>query len=137
MTTRKPEKGRAAGRFARCAKRNVIKLNAFSLTFTAGAIALIHRGGVLGVVPKTYLPTYREFYEARHFGSGKVVVGLEISIGTMHAPFGTDLLFEADDVPGLVIGIEVCEDMWIPVTPRSELALEGTTVLTFPEVPLQ
>src|SRR6476646_2145481 len=90
---------------------------------------VIHRGRVLGVVPKTYLPTYREFYEARHFGSGKDVVGLEISIGTMHAPFGTDLLFEANDVPGLVIGIEICEDMWIPVTPGSELALEGATVL--------
>jgi NAD+ synthase (glutamine-hydrolysing) len=90
---------------------------------------VVHRGRVLGVVPKTYLPTYREFYEARHFGSGKDIVGLEILIGTMHAPFGTDLLFEADDVPGLVIGIEICEDMWIPVTPGSELALEGATVL--------
>jgi NAD+ synthase (glutamine-hydrolysing) len=47
----------------------------------------------------------------------------------MHAPFGTDLLFEANDVPGLVIGIEICEDMWIPVIPGSELALEGATVL--------
>lgn len=90
---------------------------------------VIHRGRVLGVVPKTYLPTYREFYEARHFGSGEDVVGLEISIGTMQAPFGSDLLFEADDVPGLVIGIEICEDMWIPITPGSKLALEGGTVL--------
>jgi NAD+ synthase (glutamine-hydrolysing) len=91
--------------------------------------AVIHRGRVLGVVPKTCLPTYREFYEARHFGSGKDVVGLEISIGANHVPFGTDLLFEANDVPGLVLGIEICEDMWIPVTPGSELALEGATVL--------
>jgi len=90
---------------------------------------VVHRGRVLGVVPKTYLPTYREFYEARHFGSGKDIVGLEISIDTMRAPFGTDLTFEASDVPGLVIGIEICEDMWIPVTPGSELALEGATVL--------
>src|SRR5258705_4206726 len=90
---------------------------------------VVHRGRVLGVVPKTYLPTYREFYEARHFGSGKDVAGLEISIGTIRAPFRTDLLFEANDVPGLVIGVEICEDMWIPVTPGSELALAGATVL--------
>ena len=90
---------------------------------------VVHRGRVLGVVPKTYLPTYREFYEARHFGSGKDIVGLEILIDTIRAPFGTDLTFEASDVPGLVIGIEICEDMWIPVTPGSELALEGATVL--------
>ena len=90
---------------------------------------VIHRGHVLGVVPKTYLPTYREFYESRHFGSGKDAAGLEISIGTIRAPFGTDLLFPANDVPGLVIGIEICEDMWIPVTPGSELALAGATVL--------
>jgi hypothetical protein len=68
---------------------------------------VVHRGRVLGVVPKPFLPTYREFYEARHFGSGKDVVGLEISIDSMHAPFGTDLTFEANDVPGLVIGIEI------------------------------
>src|SRR4051795_12296484 len=80
---------------------------------------VVHRGRVLGVVPKTYLPTYREFYEARHFGSGKDAADLEISLGSMRAPFGTDLLFEANDVPGLVIGIEICEDMWIPITPGS------------------
>jgi NAD+ synthase (glutamine-hydrolysing) len=90
---------------------------------------VVHRGCILGVVPKTYLPTYREFYEARHFGSARDAVGLEISIGTVRAPFGTDLLFEANDVPGLVIGIEICEDMWIPVTPGSELVLAGATVL--------
>ena len=86
---------------------------------------VVHRGRVLGVVPKTYVPTYREFYEARHFGSGKDVAGREIAIGSVRAPFGTDLLFEANDLPGLVIGVEICEDLWIPVTPGSELALAG------------
>ncbi|MGY2904691.1 putative amidohydrolase [Bradyrhizobium sp. URHC0002] len=81
---------------------------------TYNCAVAIHRGRVLGVVPKTYLPTYREFYEARHFGSGKAVAGLQISIGAIHAPFGTDLLFEANDVSGLVIGIEICEDKPIP-----------------------
>lgn len=90
---------------------------------------VIHRGRVLGVVPKTYLPTYREFYEGRHFASGAAVTGAEIAIGQMKVPFGVDLLFEATDVSGLTIGVEICEDMWIPVTPGSRLALAGATVL--------
>jgi NAD+ synthase (glutamine-hydrolysing) len=90
---------------------------------------VVHRGRLLGVVPKTYLPTYREFYEARHFASGGDMVGLDIVVGSFQAPFGSDLLFEATDVPGLTLGIEICEDMWIPVTPGSELALAGATVL--------
>ena len=55
--------------------------------------AIIHRGSILGVVPKSYLPTYREFYEGRHFASGAGVTGEAIAIGKLHAPFGTDLLF--------------------------------------------
>ncbi|HVX77488.1 MAG TPA: NAD(+) synthase [Bradyrhizobium sp.] len=90
---------------------------------------VVHRGRILGVVPKTYLPTYREFYEGRHFASGAGMTGLEISVAGAKAPFGTDLLFEAEDLPGLAIGVEICEDMWIPVTPASELALAGATVL--------
>ncbi len=90
---------------------------------------VIHRGRILGVVPKSYLPTYREFYEGRHFASGAGMSGLDISVAGTSAPFGVDLLFEAEDVPGLTIGIEICEDMWIPVTPASELALAGATVL--------
>jgi NAD+ synthase (glutamine-hydrolysing) len=90
---------------------------------------VIHRGRILGVVPKTYLPTYREFYEGRHFASGAGIVMEEIRIGAMLVPFGVDLLFEAEDVAGLTIGVEICEDMWIPVTPASELALAGATVL--------
>src|SRR4051794_24660799 len=90
---------------------------------------VIHRGKVLGVVPKSYLPTYREFYEGRHFASGAGIVGEMVAFGGLHAPFGVDLLFAAEDVPGLTIGVEICEDMWIPVTPASELALAGATVL--------
>jgi NAD+ synthase (glutamine-hydrolysing) len=90
---------------------------------------VIHRGSILGVVPKSYLPTYREFYEGRHFASGAGIVGEEIAIGDLRAPFGVDLLFAAEDVTGLTIGVEICEDMWIPVTPASELALAGATVL--------
>ncbi len=90
---------------------------------------VIHRGRILGVVPKTYLPTYREFYEGRHFASGAGLTGEEIAIGALRAPFGVDLLFPAADVPGLTLGVEICEDMWIPVTPGSEFALAGATVL--------
>ncbi|MDE2376948.1 NAD(+) synthase [Bradyrhizobium sp.] len=90
---------------------------------------VVHRGRILGVVPKTYLPNYREFYEGRHFASGAGMVGGTIAIGALSAPFGVDLLFEAEDVAGLTIGVEICEDMWIPVTPASELALAGASVL--------
>ncbi|HMO27894.1 NAD(+) synthase [Enterovirga sp.] len=90
---------------------------------------VIHRGRLLGVVPKIHLPTYREFYEARHFASGAGAPAGEIAVGPLTAPFGTDLLFEASDVPGLTIGIEICEDMWVPAPPAARLALAGASVL--------
>src|SRR4051812_18182906 len=89
---------------------------------------VIHRGAILGVVPKSYPPTYREFYEGRQLASGVGERG-EIRVGGGGVPFGTDLLFAADDVPGLVIHAEVCEDMWIPIPPSAEAALAGATVL--------
>ncbi len=91
---------------------------------------VIHRGRVLGVVPKLHLPNYREFYERRQFASGRGITGLEISVAGQSAPFGIDLLFDASDVPGLTIGVEICEDMFVPVPPSSGLALAGATVLT-------
>ncbi|MFE1600018.1 NAD(+) synthase [Methylobacterium sp. ID0610] len=90
---------------------------------------LVHRGRVLGVVPKSYLPNYREFYEKRHFAPGAGIVGGTIRLGGESVPFGTDLLFAAEDLPGLVIGVDVCEDMWIPVPPGALAALAGATVL--------
>jgi NAD+ synthase (glutamine-hydrolysing) len=92
------------------------------------AVAL-HRGRVLGVVPKSYLPTYREFYEKRHFAAGAGMAGETIRLSGTEVPFGTDLLFRAEDLPGLVVGIDVCEDMWIPVPPGALAALAGATVL--------
>ena len=88
----------------------------------------IHRGRILGVVPKTYLPTYREFYERRWYASGDGEHGT-IRIGDDEVPFGSDLLFEATDVAGLVVHAEVCEDMWVPIPPSSHAALAGATVL--------
>jgi len=90
---------------------------------------VIHRGRVLGVVPKVHLPNYREFYERRQFASGRGIVGLEIVVAGQRVPFGTDLLFTATDVRGLRIGVEICEDMFVPVPPSSGLALAGATVL--------
>ncbi len=93
------------------------------------AAVVIHRGRVLGVIPKVHLPTYREFYERRQFASGHGVVAEEITVAGQRAPFGTDLLFEATDVRGLTVGVEICEDMFVPVPPSSGLALAGATVL--------
>ncbi len=90
---------------------------------------VIHRGRVLGVVPKLHLPNYREFYERRQFASGRGITGLEITVAGDRAPFGTDLLFDATDVEGLTVGVEICEDMFVPVPPSSGLALAGATVL--------
>ena len=92
---------------------------------------VVHRGRVLGVVPKSYLPTYREFYERRQLAPGDDVRG-EIRVAGADVPFGPDLLFAADDVPGLVVHVEVCEDMWVPIPPSAEAALAGATVLAQP-----
>lgn len=89
----------------------------------------VHRGRVLGVVPKVHLPNYREFYEHRHFASGEGMDGGTIECCGQHAPFGPDLVFAADDVEGLVVHAEVCEDFWVPVPPSALAALAGATVL--------
>ena len=90
---------------------------------------VIHRGRVLGVAPKSYLPTYREFYERRWFAPGDDRRGETLRLLGEDVPFGPDLLFDATDVPGLVVHVEVCEDMWVPVPPSAEAALAGATVL--------
>ncbi|MGA8211216.1 MAG: NAD(+) synthase [Nocardioidaceae bacterium] len=90
---------------------------------------VIHGGQVLGVSPKSYLPTYREFYERRHFAPGDDRRAETLLLGGVEVPFGPDLLFAARDVPGLVVHAEVCEDVWVPVPPSAEAALAGATVL--------
>ena len=89
--------------------------------------AAVFRGNsLLGVVPKTYLPTYREFYEARWFAPGDRDRRPMIEIAGDEVPWGTDLLFEAGE---LVVGVEICEDLWPPVPPSSLQALAGATLL--------
>ncbi|MGB5110317.1 MAG: NAD(+) synthase [Mycobacterium sp.] len=90
---------------------------------------VIHRGAVLGVVPKSFLPTYREFYERRQLAPGDGVTGT-IRLGGTDTPFGSDLLFAAADLPDFVLHVEICEDMWVPVPPSAHAALAGATVLT-------
>ena len=89
---------------------------------------VIHRGRVLGVAPKSYLPTYREFYEKRQLAAGDDESG-ELRLGDIDVPFGPDLLFAATDVSGFVLHVEICEDMFVPIPPSAEAALAGATVL--------
>ncbi len=88
----------------------------------------IHRGRILGVVPKTYLPNYREYYEKRWFASGGGLAGLTMAINGEDVPFGTDLLFAADDLPGFTVHAEICEDYWAPLPPSTMGALAGALV---------
>jgi NAD+ synthase (glutamine-hydrolysing) len=90
---------------------------------------VIHRGALLGVVPKSYLPNYREFYERRHFASGLGVQGESVEFTGRKVPFGTDLIFEAADLPGFRLAAEICEDVWVPVPPSALAALAGATVI--------
>ncbi|PTM46982.1 NAD+ synthase (glutamine-hydrolysing) [Sphingomonas aerolata] len=89
---------------------------------------VIARGRVLGVVPKTFLPNYREFYEKRWFASGAGLTGLSIDLGSESVPFGTDLIFAASDLPGLVVHAEICEDYWAPTPPSTAGALAGALI---------
>jgi NAD+ synthase (glutamine-hydrolysing) len=89
----------------------------------------ISRGHILGVVPKTFLPNYREYYEKRWFASGAGLAGLSIDITGESVPFGTDLIFAASDLPDFVIHAEICEDFWAPAPPSTDGALAGALVL--------
>ncbi len=92
------------------------------------AVAL-HRGRLLGVVPKTYLPGSGEFYEPRQFSDAGRAAHDEVFLLGQHVPFGAQLLFEAQDVPDLRFHVEICEDLWAPIPPSSYAALAGATVL--------
>jgi NAD+ synthase (glutamine-hydrolysing) len=91
---------------------------------------VIHRGRVLGVVPKSYLPEYREFYEKRQFRAARDAVADRVALlGSADVPFGPDLLFAAGDLAEFVLHVEICEDLWVPIPPSSYAALAGATVL--------
>jgi len=89
----------------------------------------IANGEILGVVPKSYLPNYREFYEKRWFSHGRDCIGLEIEVAGKTVPFGTDLVFDAKDMAGFTFGMEICEDFWSPLQPGTRAAMAGATIV--------
>jgi NAD+ synthase (glutamine-hydrolysing) len=91
--------------------------------------AVLHRGRILGIVPKSFIPNYKEFYEGRWFAAAATVRSKQINLQGESVPFGTHQLFDATDVEGLVLGVEICEDLWVPIPPSSVQALHGATVL--------
>ncbi len=91
--------------------------------------ALVCRGRLVGVSPKTYLPNYREFYELRQFTPGDTCARREITLAGQRAPFGADLVYRPDGIDGLALYPEICEDLWVPVPPSSYAALAGATVI--------
>jgi len=92
------------------------------------ALVIAH-GRLLGVVPKSYLPNYREFYEKRWFASGKAIRGATIVVNGQEVPFGVDLVFASEVLPNFRFFAEICEDFWAPTPPSSLGAMAGATIL--------
>jgi NAD+ synthase (glutamine-hydrolysing) len=90
---------------------------------------IIYRGKVLGLVPKSYLPNYREFYEKRQFTTGRDAISREVPFLGATVPFGNDLVFDATNVAGFRLHAEICEDVWTPIPPSTYAAMAGATVL--------
>jgi NAD+ synthase (glutamine-hydrolysing) len=95
--------------------------------FNCGVV--IHRGAVLGVAPKSYLPNYHEYYEERQFRAAREAIRDEIDLLGQTVPFGPDIVFAASDLPHFAIHTEVCEDVWTPIPPSTYGAMAGATVL--------
>ncbi len=93
--------------------------------------AVIHKGRVLGAVPKTHLPNYAEYYELRHFAPGPAQAE-NIVLNGESVPFGADLLFRCINMPEFCLGIEICEDLWVPNPPGVAHVLAGATVIANP-----
>ncbi|MCX7714981.1 MAG: NAD(+) synthase [Clostridia bacterium] len=90
--------------------------------------AVIHKGRILGVVPKKNIPNYSEFYEKRHFAEAEDGV-INININNQTVPFGTNILFCAENITEFVFAIEICEDLWVPDSPSISHAIAGATVI--------
>ena len=91
--------------------------------------AIVSGGKLLGVVPKTYLPNYGEFYEARQFSGADNALSREVTIVGATVPFGNQLIFAASNQPLLRLHAEICEDLWVPIPPSTLAAMAGATVL--------
>ncbi len=90
---------------------------------------VFNSGNILGVIPKTFLPAYREYYEDRWFATAAEAGSESIELAGQQVPFGADLLFELQGIAPAVIGVEICEDLWVPLSPHEHQALSGATVL--------
>ena len=90
---------------------------------------ILSRGRILGVVPKSFLPNYREYYEKRWFASGIGLNGIDIAVAGQTVPFGTDLIFAATDLDDFIFHVEICEDYWAPQPPSTVGALAGALIL--------
>ncbi|MGI5918234.1 MAG: NAD(+) synthase [Christensenellales bacterium] len=93
------------------------------------AAVVFQSGRVLGVVPKIYIPNYSEYYEERWFASGAHICEKTVELAGQTAPFGSDLLFECEQVRELVLGVELCEDLWVPFPPHAYQATSGATLI--------
>jgi NAD+ synthase (glutamine-hydrolysing) len=91
--------------------------------------AVVHAGKILGIIPKTYLPNYKEFYDARYFCPGDSAMFSDTVVAGQNVPFGANLLFNCRNLSGFTLAIEICEDLWMPVPPSSLAAVMGATVL--------
>lgn len=91
--------------------------------------AVLRNGELLGVVPKSYLPNYREFYEQRYFSAARDAPVDRVTVLGHDVPFGADLVFDATDLPGFALHVEICEDGWVPIPPSTWAAMGGATVL--------
>lgn len=91
--------------------------------------AAIQGGVILGIVPKTYIPNYSEFYEERWFASGKNALSDVVYLCGQEVPFGADLLFEDKENKELCFGIEICEDLWVPIPPSSYQSMGGAAII--------
>ena len=90
---------------------------------------VINSGRILGVIPKTFLPSYKEFYEDRWFSPSPDARSDTIELGGQPVPFGTDILFELEGIASATIGVEICEDLWVPLSPHEYQAMAGATLL--------
>jgi NAD+ synthase (glutamine-hydrolysing) len=90
---------------------------------------VIARGKILGVVPKSFLPNYREYYEKRWFASGAGLSDLDMLLAGQTVPFGPDQIFAAATLPDFIFHVEICEDFWAPTPPSSKGALAGALIL--------
>ena len=122
--------------------RNILKASeALNLTSVVGmplrvdhllfnCAVVLSRGKIHGIVPKTFLPNYREYYEYRQFAPAAVACSTEVEIlGQSRIPFGAHLLFQAEKLREFTFGVEICEDLWVPIPPSSYAALAGATVI--------